>query len=269
MTPETPTLAARAKAVRWRARQRWATHDSYLLLARRRKGRAVVGPDTEIVIEGFPRTGNTFAVFAFQSAQPRPVRVAHHLHAPAQVSAAAARGLPVLLLIRPPEDAIVSSVLWWPHVTPGDVLAAYTRFYERLLPVRDACVIGRFDDVTGDMGVVIDRVNRRFGCDFARFEHTPENVESCYRLIEERSRQPSTTAAINAYMSGLISAAELDAHRGPGSDPVRPAAPEMRVARPSEARAAARERVRDAYLVPRLAGARARAERAYRDCVGD
>jgi hypothetical protein len=269
MTLETPNLAARARAVRWRARQRWATHDSYLALARIRKGRAVVGPDTEIVIEGFPRAGNTFAVFAFQSAQPRPVRVAHHLHAPAQVAAAVARGLPVLLLIRPPQDAIVSSVLWWPHVTPADALAAYARFYERLLPVRDACVIGPFEEVTADMGAVIDRVNRRYGRDFARFEHTPENVERCYRLIEERSRQPSSTAAINAYMSGVITAAELGAHRGHGSDPSRPAAPEMRVARPSGARAAARERVCDAYLVPRLAGARARAERAYRDCVGD
>jgi hypothetical protein len=269
MTLETPTLATRAKAARWRARQRLAAHDAFLHLARRRKGRAVVGPDTEIVIEGFPRTGNTFAVFAFQAAQERPVRVAHHLHAPAQVSVAAGRGLPVLLLIRPPEEAVVSSVIWWPHVSPADALPAYAHFYERLLPLRDACVVGRFDEVTSDMGAVIDRVNARYGTAFARFEHTPENVERCYELIEERSRQLDGGAAINAYMSGVISAAELEERRRAGILTAGGSTPELRVARPSAARDAARERVRIAYDDPRLAGPRARAERVYRDFVGD
>jgi hypothetical protein len=266
MTVEAVSIASRARAARWRARQRWAAHDLYLHVARRRPGRAVVGSETEIVIEGFPRTGNTFAVFAFQSAQPQPVRVAHHLHAPAQVSVAAGRGLPVLLLIRPPEDAVVSSAMWWPHVTPADALPAYAHFYERLRPYRDACVVGCFDEVTTDLGAVIGRVNERYGREFARFEHTPENVARCYRLIDERSREPDAGAAINAYMSGELSAAELDARRSP---PDAAAPPAMRVARPSAARAAARGRVRSAYLAPELAAARARAERAYRDCVGD
>lgn len=269
MTPGTSTLATRAKAARWRARQRWAAYDSFLHVARMRKGRAVVGPGTEIVIEGFPRTGNTFAVFAFQWAQERPVRVAHHLHAPAQVSVAADMGLPVLLLIRPPDDAIVSSVMWWPHVTAADALPAYANFYERLLPLRDACVVGRFEEVTSDMGAVIDRVNARYGTAFDRFEHTPENVEACYALIDERSRQADGGAAINAYMSGVISAAELDVRRAAGAGTSLSATPEMRVARPSAARAAARDRVREAYLAPHLADARARAERVYRDFVGD
>lgn len=269
MTLQSPTLATRAKAARWRARQRLAAYDPFLRLARVRPGRAVVGPETEIVIEGFPRTGNTFAVFAFQSAQPRPVRIAHHLHAPAQVSVAAGRGLPVVLLIRPPEDAVVSSVMWWPHVTPADALPAYARFYERLLPLRDACVVASFDEVTHDLGAVIDRVNRRYDRAFARFEHTPENVERCYALIDERSRQPDEGVIINAYMSGVISAAELEAQRAAGALACAGATPEMRVARPSAARAAAREHVRDAYLAPRLAHSRARAERVYREFVGD
>ena len=43
---------------------------------------------TELVIEAFPRSANTFATVAFQLSQPAPVRVAHHLHAPAQVTEA-------------------------------------------------------------------------------------------------------------------------------------------------------------------------------------
>ena len=57
---------------------------------------------TQIVIEGFPRSGNTFAVVAFQQAQRESVRVAHHLHMPAQVIRAAHLGIPILLLVGSP-----------------------------------------------------------------------------------------------------------------------------------------------------------------------
>ena len=34
------------------------------------RGRRVVQPTTQLVIEGFPRSANTFAVWAFRQAQP-------------------------------------------------------------------------------------------------------------------------------------------------------------------------------------------------------
>jgi len=40
----------------------------------------LVTKDTEIVIEGYPRSANTFAVVAFLLAQGHPVKIAHHLH---------------------------------------------------------------------------------------------------------------------------------------------------------------------------------------------
>jgi hypothetical protein len=48
---------------------------------------------TQIVIEGFPRSGNTFAVVALQQAQRESVRVARHLHMPEQVIRAAKSGV--------------------------------------------------------------------------------------------------------------------------------------------------------------------------------
>jgi hypothetical protein len=266
---ETANLRLKARAVRWRTWQRCAGHSSYLRLAQRLRGRAVVGPDTQLVIEGFPRTANTFAVFAFQSAQVRPVRIAHHLHAAAQLTVAARSGVPALVLIRPPEDVVVSTVMWWPHVTAGEALGAYARFYERVLPDRDRCVVGRFDEVTSDFGSVIDRVNRRFGTTFERFVHSRENVEHVYQLIEERARGfRGKGRPYHAYMSGEITTAEFDSIRNT-PPPAGSSAPEMRVARPSAVRDAAREGVRGAYLDPRLSAARLRAERVYRSFVGD
>ncbi|RMG27959.1 MAG: hypothetical protein D6732_19595, partial [Methanobacteriota archaeon] len=45
----------------------------------------LIGARTEIVIEGYPRSANTFAVVAFRLAQNRPVKIAHHLHMEAQI----------------------------------------------------------------------------------------------------------------------------------------------------------------------------------------
>src|SRR6266566_5260966 len=68
-------------------------------------------PHVDIVIEGFPRSANSFAVHAFRVAQDRPVRIAHHLHAPAQVIAAVRARVAAITLIREPEDAVLELVI--------------------------------------------------------------------------------------------------------------------------------------------------------------
>jgi hypothetical protein len=251
------------------ARDVWASHPSYLWFARRHNGPNVVGSDTQIVIEGFPRTANTFSVYAFQMAQTAPVRVAHHLHAPSQVIFAARRGVPAVVLVRPPEDAVLSLASWSPHVSLGHALAAYSRFYERLLPYRERCVAAEFRDVTSDLGRVIDAVNARYGTRFARFEHTPANVEACYALVEEKSRRPPWADAITRYVSGTIALAQLDEARAAGAGTRNGELSEARVARPSAVRRDRRDALRGAYLEPRLQRARRRAEQAYREFVGD
>jgi hypothetical protein len=96
---------------RWTVRSRLAEHPAYMPIARGRHGEAVVSEATQLVIDGFTRSASTFAVVAFQLAQPRPVRVGHHLHAPGQVIRAERHGVPVLLTLRPPEDTVLSLVV--------------------------------------------------------------------------------------------------------------------------------------------------------------
>lgn len=254
--------------LRWRAWQRLGAHPRYLEVARRRPRRAALDARTELLIDGFPRTGNTFAVVAFQTAQPRPVRVAHHLHTSGHVIAAVRRGVPALVLIREPEATVVSTMMWWPHVRARDALAAYARFYARVLPLREACVFADFREVTTDFRTVVERINARYGTDFVPFAHTEANVEHCYRLIEERSARAPWGPMIAAYMSGTISAAELERVRRSDQAPPERTAPEMRVARPSAVREAAREALLEQYRAPRLERLRRRGERVYRDFVG-
>ncbi len=162
---------------------------AYLPLARwRYPENLVFGPDTEIVIEGFARSANSFAVNAFCLAQGRPVHVAHHLHAPAQVMAAGRAGVPAIVLVRDPEAAICSFLLWQPHLRVREAVNAYLRFYRPLEAIEHVYVAATFEQVTGDFGEVIDRVNARFGSSFQRFEHTQENVDRCFQEIETNSR---------------------------------------------------------------------------------
>jgi hypothetical protein len=149
----------------------------------------LVERDTELVIEGFQRSGNTFAVFAFEMAQDRPIKSAHHLHASAQFIRAVKLGVPVLLLVRDPRDAIVSHVIREPCANMPAALRAWTHFYEQAIPVRDRIFVADFSRVSTDFGAVIREFNEKFGTGYKEFHHTEENVARCFDLIEERNRQ--------------------------------------------------------------------------------
>ncbi len=192
---------------------------------------------TEVCIEGFLRSGNTFAVIAFQHAQPRQVSIAHHVHAAGAVIAAVRMGTPTIVLIRPPEGCVLSYVTRWPELTIGHALRGYIRFYAPLVAYRDRFVIGRFDEVTTDLGMVIRRVNKRFGTSFAPFEPTDENLRA---VGDELDRWDA-----NTYRQG---GGQVELGRG----------------RPTEEKEAAKATLRARYRGRSLARLRAGAEGLYR-----
>lgn len=148
-------------------------------------------PDTEIVIEGFPRTANTFAHIAFKVAQTRPVKIAHHTHAAAQVIAGARKGIPTIVLIREPKAAVISYLIgdFDPQITMRQVLHDYIAFYKPILPFRDHFTLAPFQEITSDYGAIVRRLNGKFGTYFDEFSHTDENVKRCFDLIDEGFEQ--------------------------------------------------------------------------------
>jgi hypothetical protein len=181
-----------AVRVLYEAKTLLAPHPLLALPATRWRARSghgeAVDHDTDLVVEGYPRSANNFALAALQSAQPEPARIAHHTHAPATVVAGVRWGIPVLLLVRDPEDAVLEFVIRRPALSVAHSLRGYIRFYEPLLPYRYRIVVGSFDEVTTDFGAVIRRLNHRFGTEFSEFEHTPENVRTCFAAIERHYR---------------------------------------------------------------------------------
>ena len=156
--------------------------------ARPKYRRLLVDDETQLVIEGFPRSGNTFAVFAFRYAQQGDVRIAHHLHAPAQMIRASRLGVPALLLLREPLDAVMSLMLRDPRFSAERALRYYVTFYETVADYRDDFVVGSFKEVTQDYGTLIYRINARFGTRFEPFDHTEHDVDRVFDQIEESHR---------------------------------------------------------------------------------
>lgn len=235
----------------------------YLAFARRKypgHNVEVIGPRTELVIDGFTRSATTFAVYALQLSQDKPVQLAHHLHAPAQLIRAARRGVPAVALIRKPQGAILSQLTQEPDVALPDALYAYARFYERLMPYRNSFVVGEFGQVTGDFGAVIRQVNERFGTDFAEFTHTDESVREVFELSALRE---SYAPGLLRFESGLITRdqlrGELEAIHSAARHPDNP--PEAWV--PSARRDQTKEALRAEWQKPAVAKARYRAEQAY------
>jgi hypothetical protein len=255
------------RRVRHAVRTRVSEHPAlYLPFARRKypgPSPQVLGPETELVVDGYTRSASTCAVYALQLAQERPLRLAHHLHAPAQLIAAARSGVPALLLMREPQGAILSQLVREPGVAMRDALVAYVRFHKCLLAYRDDMVVGEFETVTRDFGSVTRRLNERFGFQLTEFVPTPQSMSECFALIGQRG---SLSPVLLGYESGLVSKGEalaelrdLQAHAASGL---------LREAwMPSNERERAKNELTDMWLRPGLARLRSQAANLFEQFV--
>lgn len=147
-----------------------------------------VTKETDIVIDGYPRSANSFAVGAFRRAQSGEVNVAHHLHVPAQILRASELGIPTILLVRHPVEAIISYRALHREgeiveEEPRDALRMSFRpffrtwidFYDKTLQCADSLIVGLFNQVIEDYGVVLGRVNKMYRTQFSLFDHTEKN----------------------------------------------------------------------------------------------
>jgi hypothetical protein len=196
--------------------------------------------DTEILIEGFPRSGNSFAVAAFSRAQERHVRIAHHLHAPGHVVAATKAGIPVLVVLRDPDEAVPEFVLSKPNLSVRRVLRGYLRFYEPLVSLTSDFVIASFDQVTTDFNAVIARINQRFGTEFRSFEASDGNLRAAHEdvardYLRRRGKAP-------AILGSFATASESELNR-------------------------LRDRIQSDYRQPELDDSRGRARRLYEELL--
>jgi len=180
------------KKMRHLLRSRIDTHPTvYLTLChiRLKTRQLTISKDMEIVIKSFPCSANIFAVAAFIFIQEQLMKIICHLHVPVQVVKVVRREIFCMVLIRKPREAVLSLLVREPHISAEQALKDYIRFYRTVVPYRDKFVVGRFEEVTTNFGEVIRRVNARFGTNFKPFEHTEENLQKVFQIVDEMDKQ--------------------------------------------------------------------------------
>ena len=172
------------------ARYPWMFFSLYQLSPVNR--RLMVKRRTRITIEGYPRSANTWAVYAFRYSNPEIGwnEIGHHLHVQAQIRRSADYGIPVLLLLRHPREAVRSLVVRHRFIPVDEALADYARFYSDLLPLKEHFIVVDFDAAISNMGGVIERLNRRFGTGFTPFpDGDPQARQAVFDEIDRRNAE--------------------------------------------------------------------------------
>jgi hypothetical protein len=142
--------------------------------------------NTELVIDGFQGSANSFATEAFQLCQTRSVRLAHHLHSPIQIIKAVQYQVPVWLTIRAPDDTVISLTSRWPHLSVEQGLRGYIGFYQKLLPYTPSCMVSSFQQTTQQLDQLVRTLNHKFGTHFDII-----NVETVNQTIKPRTHNTS------------------------------------------------------------------------------
>src|SRR5262245_8503883 len=179
----------------WTIRTRIGTHPllfEALYRAFNPRSRLLTGPRTDVVIEGFPRSGNSFAVHAFKRAQGRGLVVANHVHAPSQLLRARRFAHPACLLIREPAEAVAALATKVPHFEVRDLLRAYELYYVFLLGHAACFVVAPFAELLTDSGSLVRGLNRRFDTRFVEIDGAAHRASTVSFLGPELYFEPRT-----------------------------------------------------------------------------
>lgn len=192
--------------------------------------------ETDLVIEGFPRSGNTYCAETFRLVGGPGFEVVSHVHHVAQVKSSIRRGVPTILVVREPVGCLASYLVAGPHATVRGVLREYIAYHEGLHRQIPSCMVVDFAELTSDVDAAIGRANRLFGMDL-RMLSSLGTTEDVFEAIEQD---------------------HLDRYKG---------AAEMTLPKPDAERRAINDRYRAALTDPRNAALLEGANAAYRSVL--
>lgn len=140
---------------------------------------------TDICIDGYPRSANSFSVRMFQQANP-DAHIAHHTHSIANLQKAIKYNIPVIVLIRDPEQSIVSSVIAHKNNDVDNEVYRYIDFYTWVYKSIDKMVVSDFEQVINDFNTVIMNVNNQYNESFSLLDDVKEADHQVKDDIEKR-----------------------------------------------------------------------------------
>lgn len=119
-----------------------------------RKKQQFVNPRTDVVIEGFPRCGNTYAVASFKYYLGESYQIASHRHEIGNIRRAIDLNKTVFVIIRNPKDAVCSLVIR-ENLSFQYALDYYLQFHTFLLDNVQNLTVINFQDLIKDSRRVV------------------------------------------------------------------------------------------------------------------
>ncbi|MEM8893609.1 MAG: hypothetical protein AAGC88_03460 [Bacteroidota bacterium] len=128
------------------------------------KNLGVVDDRTNLMIEGFPRSGNTFLYSIISDFQTETLRIAHHLHTLSQIKNALRLNTSAVIMVRDPIDAIVSFKIRNPYVGFATLANYYLKYHSFLLDKLEAenLLIVDFQKCINSPNETIKAINDKF-----------------------------------------------------------------------------------------------------------
>jgi hypothetical protein len=149
--------------------------------------RRCVNKDTDLVIEGYPRSANTFAVTAFRHTQCFDFKIAHHLHVPAQIIRGVKYKIPTLVLIRYPTNAIASFKVFMPDISLSWAIKYYISFYESIKPYKDKFISIDFNRIINQFDEAIKNINYKFKTNFSMPMLGENDIKCIFKEIDRQN----------------------------------------------------------------------------------
>jgi len=143
----------------------------------------LVRENSQICIDGFPRSANTFLTVFFAHWNPDAV-VAHHVHLPLQISMAASYRVPTIVVIRHPLDAITSLMIREKSLYLWVAIISYALFYRKIDKYRERFVIADFATCVAQPEKIIELANIKFKKSFNNGTLTGELNEHLFAMID-------------------------------------------------------------------------------------
>ncbi|MCB2171311.1 sulfotransferase domain-containing protein [archaeon] len=118
----------------------------------------------DLCIDGYPRSANSYAVNLAGNFNPS-LRIVHHIHSQVIIRKAVKHGIPTIVLIRNPRDAIVSEYIRMKYSTNKEpsidyLIQKYIDYYNTVSDVLSSVSLVPFSEITNNPVSFIELVSR-------------------------------------------------------------------------------------------------------------
>lgn len=152
--------------------------------------RQIVTKNTDLCIEGYPSSGNTFIYFLIKSLNPS-LRIGNLTHSIANVKLALKYNIPCVVLIREPLEAISSRIVRFKqNIVHKKYIEEYIDFYKIVLDSKEKVIVINFNQIKENLTESIRLISKQTNFPF------PLN------LLEERVNEVKIFLKVRGYEDG-------------------------------------------------------------------